>query len=80
MYDAIINIVVSQVYKSAQRDSILFMGSRRRTKIRPHRKSRSIDGRCPKCTTIVKFTVSGPVGDEIYECTGCTSKFHVDEL
>ncbi|HEY6668732.1 MAG TPA: hypothetical protein VI033_06205 [Candidatus Nitrosopolaris sp.] len=56
------------------------MGSRRRTKIRPHRKSRSIDGRCPKCTTIVKFTVSGPVGDEIYECTGCTSKFHVDEL
>ncbi|HXV47141.1 MAG TPA: hypothetical protein VD736_10770 [Nitrososphaera sp.] len=57
------------------------MGSRRRkTLARPARKSRRVDGRCPKCTTIVKFNVSGPVGDEIYECTGCMSKFHISEL
>jgi hypothetical protein len=46
---------------------------------RPVKKA-TVDGRCPKCTTIVKFNVSGPVGDEIYECTGCMSKFHIDEL
>jgi hypothetical protein len=57
------------------------MGSRRRkTLVRPARKSRRVDGRCPKCTTIVKFNVSGPIGDEIYECTGCMSKFHISEL
>jgi hypothetical protein len=57
------------------------MGSRRRkTLARPARKSRRVDGRCPRCTTIVKFNVSGPVGDEIYECTGCMSKFSIHEL
>jgi hypothetical protein len=28
----------------------------------------------------VRFNVSGPVGDEIYECKGCMSKYHIDEL
>ncbi|MGI0012560.1 MAG: hypothetical protein ACREBU_03830 [Nitrososphaera sp.] len=53
---------------------------RRKSLARPARRSRRVDGRCPKCTTIVKFNVAGPVGDEIYECTGCMSKFHIDEL
>lgn len=44
------------------------------------RKTRTVEGRCPKCTTIVRFNVSGQVGDEIYECTGCMSKFHIDTL
>jgi hypothetical protein len=57
------------------------MGSRRRkTSARPMKKTAMVDGRCPKCTTIVKFKVSGPVGDEIYECTGCMSKFHINDL
>ena len=57
------------------------MGSRRRkAAARPMKRTAMVDGRCPKCTTIVKFKVSGPVGDEIYECTGCMSKFHIDEL
>lgn len=56
------------------------MGSRRRKMAARPVKKATVDGRCPKCTTIVKFNVSGPVGDEIYECTGCMSKFHIDEL
>ena len=56
------------------------MGSRKRRTIKPQRKTRSVEGRCPKCTTIVRFNVSGPVGDEIYECKGCMSKYHIDEL
>jgi phage FluMu protein Com len=56
------------------------MGSRRRKMIARPTKKATVDGRCPKCTTIVKFSVSGPVGDEIYECTGCMSKFHIDDL
>ncbi|HZD81863.1 MAG TPA: hypothetical protein VE076_03205 [Nitrososphaeraceae archaeon] len=57
------------------------MGSRkRRTIAKSQKKSRSVEGRCPRCTTIVRFNVSGPVGDEIFECTGCMSKYHVDDL
>ncbi|HEY8523211.1 MAG TPA: hypothetical protein VIL14_05570 [Nitrososphaeraceae archaeon] len=55
------------------------MGSRKRRTIKPQRKTKSVEGRCPKCTTIVRY-VSGPVGDEIYECKGCMSKYHIDEL
>jgi hypothetical protein len=55
-------------------------GRRRRRILRPPRKTRSAQGRCPKCTTIVKFNVSGPVGKEVYECTGCTTKFPINEL
>ena len=68
------------IYKSVKA-SLICMGSRRRkTIVRPGGRGRRVDGRCPKCTTIVKFNVSGPVGDEIYECTGCMSKFLIDEL
>ncbi|HEX5519301.1 MAG: hypothetical protein ACTHJ7_05865 [Candidatus Nitrosocosmicus sp.] len=56
------------------------MGSRKRKTSRPVKKSRSTDGRCPKCKTIVKFNVSGQVGNEIYECASCTTKYKVDEL
>jgi hypothetical protein len=56
------------------------MGSRRRTRIKPQKRRHTVEGRCPKCTTIVRFNVSGNVGDEIFECTGCMSKYHVDEL
>lgn len=56
------------------------MGSRKRKTARPIKKSKSTDGRCPKCKTIVRFNVSGPVGSEIYECIGCTTKYKVDEL
>jgi hypothetical protein len=28
----------------------------------------------------VRFNVSGQVGNEIYECMGCTTKYKVDEL
>jgi transcription elongation factor Elf1 len=57
------------------------MGSRRRrTSLKTQKKSRSVEGRCPRCTTIVRFTVSGPVGNEIFECTGCTTKYHVNDL
>jgi len=56
------------------------MGSRKRRTIKPQRKTKSVEGRCPKCTTIVRFNVSGPVGDEIYECKGCMSKYHINEL
>ncbi|MCC2649685.1 MAG: hypothetical protein K0R16_2491 [Nitrososphaeraceae archaeon] len=45
------------------------MGSRKRRTIKPQRKTKSVEGR-----------VSGPVGDEIYECKGCMSKYHIDEL
>lgn len=55
-------------------------GRRRRRLIRPQTKSRSVQGRCPKCTTVVKFNVSGPVGKEIYECSACLSKYPIDEL
>jgi len=53
---------------------------RRKSTSRPHKSRRTVEGRCPKCTTIVRFTVSGSVGNEIYECMGCRSKFHIDEL
>jgi hypothetical protein len=56
------------------------MGSRKRASVKPRKKIRGVEGRCPKCTTIVRFRVSGPVGDEVFECMGCMSKFHVDEL
>jgi len=56
------------------------MGGRRRKTIKPQRKTRSTQGKCPKCTTIVRFNVSGPVGKEIYECTSCLSKYPIDEL
>ncbi|HVX01979.1 MULTISPECIES: hypothetical protein [Nitrososphaera] len=57
------------------------MGSRRRkAAARPMSRARMTDGKCPKCTTIVKFKVSGDVGKEIYECTSCMSKFSIDEL
>jgi hypothetical protein len=55
-------------------------GRRKRTIGKPQRKTRSVQGRCPKCTTIVRFNVTGPVGKEIYECVGCTTKFPIDEL
>jgi len=55
-------------------------GRRKRTIGKPQRKIRSVQGRCPKCTTIVRFNVTGPVGKEIYECVGCTTKFPIDEL
>ena len=57
------------------------MGSRkRRTIAKSQKKSRSAEGRCPRCTTIVRFNVSGQVGNEIFECTGCMSNNHVDDL
>ncbi len=57
------------------------MGSRRRKTItKPQRRSRTVEGRCPKCTTIVRFKVSGQVGNENYECMQCMSKYNVDEL
>jgi hypothetical protein len=60
---------------------MLDMGGRRKRTIgKPQRKIRSVQGRCPKCTTIVRFNVTGPVGKEIYECVGCTTKFPIDEL
>ncbi|HYY65962.1 MAG TPA: hypothetical protein VE622_02410 [Nitrososphaeraceae archaeon] len=55
-------------------------GRRRKTIIKPQRRIRTVQGRCPKCTTIVRFNVTGPVGDEIYECTGCLTKYHIDQL
>ena len=72
--------LIDQIYKSVK-VALKYMGSRRRRTIaKPHKKSRSVEGRCPRCTTIVRFNVSGPVGDEIFECTGCMSKYHVDDL
>jgi transcription elongation factor Elf1 len=57
------------------------MGSRRRRMIvKPQGRTRSTRGRCPKCATIVKFNVTGQIGKEIYECTGCTTKFPIDQL
>ncbi|HEY0579141.1 MAG TPA: hypothetical protein VGC75_00395 [Candidatus Nitrosocosmicus sp.] len=56
------------------------MGSRKRKTARPIKRTKSTDGRCPKCKTIVRFNVSGPVGSEIYECMGCTTKYKVDDL
>ena len=56
------------------------MGSRKRKTTRPIKKTKSTYGRCPKCKTIVRFNVSGQVGNEIYECMGCTTKYKVDEL
>jgi hypothetical protein len=55
-------------------------GRRKRTIGKPQRKARSVQGRCPKCTTIVRFNVTGQVGKEIYECVGCTTKFPIDML
>ena len=55
------------------------MGSRKRKTARPVRKTKSTEGRCPKCKTIVRFNVSGQVGSEIYECIGCTTKYKIDE-
>lgn len=70
-----------EIYKTVPFPCLCYMGSRRRkAAARPMKRTAMVDGRCPKCTTIVKFKVSGPVGDEIYECTGCMSKFHIDEL
>ncbi len=59
---------------------ILMGGRRKRTIGKPQRKARSVQGRCPKCTTIVRFNVTGQVGKEIYECVGCTTKFPIDML
>lgn len=67
-----------EVYKT--QDLLSDMGSRKRTRTKPQRRRNTVDGRCPKCTTIVRFNVSGAVGDEQYECTGCMSKYHVDDL
>ena len=53
---------------------------RRKSTSRPHKTRRTVEGRCPKCTTIVRFNVGGPVGNEIYECMGCRSKFNINEL
>ena len=69
-----------EIYKRAYQLQWNNMGSRKRRTVKPQRKTRSVEGRCPKCTTIVRFNVSGPVGDEIYECKGCMSKYHIDEL
>lgn len=69
----------AQIYKQVRSYSYK-LGSRRRSRIKPVRKTRTVEGRCPKCTTIVRFNVSGQVGDEIYECTGCMSKFPIDSL
>jgi RNase P subunit RPR2 len=75
-----LNFTMSNViYKSVNCYSIWIMG-RRKTTSRPHKTRRTVEGRCPKCTTIVRFNVSGSVGNEIYECMGCRSKFHIDEL
>ena len=68
-----------QVYKTVK-FNWLTMGSRKRASLKPRKKIRGVEGRCPKCTTIVRFHVSGPIGDEIFECMGCMSKFHVDDL
>jgi transposase-like protein len=70
------------VYKTvAPLVGVIKMGSRRRkAAARPMSRARMTDGKCPKCTTIVKFKVSGDVGKEIYECTSCMSKFSIDEL
>ncbi len=56
------------------------VGSRKRKTARPMKKTKSTEGRCPKCKTIVRFNVSGQIGNEIFECTGCTTKYKVDEL
>lgn len=69
-----------EIYKRVYQLQLNNMGSRKRRTVKPQRKTRSVEGRCPKCTTIVRFNVSGPVGDEIYECKGCMSKYHIDEL
>jgi hypothetical protein len=70
---------VNVIYKPVNYYSMWIMG-RRKTTARPHKSRRTVEGRCPKCTTIVRFNVSGPVGSEIYECIGCRSKFPIDEL
>ncbi len=56
------------------------MGGRKIRNARPIRKKKTTEGRCPKCKTIVRFNVSGQVGNEIYECIGCTTKYKIDEL
>jgi hypothetical protein len=55
-------------------------GRKRKTIVKSQRTTRSTQGRCPKCSTIVRFLVSGPVGKEMYECTGCMTKYPIDEL
>jgi len=70
---------VNVIYKPVNYYSMWIMGRRKSTS-RPHKSRRTVEGRCPKCTTIVRFNVSGPVGNEIYECIGCRSKFPIDEL
>ena len=72
--------MLKEIYKRVYQLQWNIMGSRKRRTVKPQRKTRSVEGRCPKCTTIVRFNVSGPVGDEIYECKGCMSKYHIDEL
>jgi hypothetical protein len=67
------------IYKPVNYYPNRIMGRRKSTS-RPHKSRRTVEGRCPKCTTIVRFNVSGSVGNEIYECIGCRSKFHIDEL
>ncbi|MDW0127703.1 MAG: hypothetical protein QOK87_04935 [Nitrososphaeraceae archaeon] len=67
------------IYKPVKYYSNWIMGRRKSTS-RPHKSRRTVEGRCPKCTTIVRFNVSGSVGNEIYECIGCRSKFPIDEL
>jgi hypothetical protein len=71
-------IRIHVVYKTVY--GFLYEMGRRRSAAKPQKKRRTVEGRCPKCTTIVRFNVGGQVGDEIYECTGCMSKFHIDEL
>jgi hypothetical protein len=67
------------IYKPVHYNPNKIMGRRKSTS-RPHKSRRTVEGKCPKCTTIVRFNVSGSVGNEIYECIGCRSKFHIDEL
>ena len=69
---------IQVVYKTV--NGFQYEMGRRRSTAKPQKKRRTVEGRCPKCTTIVRFNVGGQVGDEIYECTGCMSKFHIDEL
>jgi hypothetical protein len=75
-------LLFGEIYKTVSICSYRYFmgGRRRRTLVKPQRKTRTTQGRCPKCTTIVKFNVSGPVGKEIYECTSCLSKYPIDQL
>jgi hypothetical protein len=70
-----------EIYKTVPFPCWCYMGSRRRkSTARPMSRARMTDGKCPKCTTIVKFKVSGDVGKEIYECTSCMTKWSLDQL